>query len=64
MRYAPTNWLDVVEMRVEGETSSWVNVILQDVATRRRPVFHTWAQFKEAMVYQCEPVIEVEEVQK
>ena len=30
----------------------------------RRPVFRTWAQFKEAMVQQFEPVIEVEEARK
>ena len=28
MRYAPTNWLDVVAMRVEGAVSSWVNAVL------------------------------------
>ena len=28
MRYTPTDWLDVVAMRVEGATSSWVNVVL------------------------------------
>ena len=29
MHYAPTDWLDVVAMRVEGAASSWVNAILQ-----------------------------------
>ena len=61
MRYAPTDWLDVVAMRVEGAASSWVNAVLQDISAGRRPVFHTWAQFKEAMVQQFEPVTEVEE---
>ena len=28
MRYAPTNWLDAVAMRVEGAASSWVNAVL------------------------------------
>ena len=28
MRYAPTDWLDVVAMRVEGAASSWVNAVL------------------------------------
>ena len=37
-------------MRVEGIASSSVNVILQDVVAGHRPVFHTLAQFKEAMV--------------
>ena len=50
MCYAPTDWLDVLAMRVEGAASSWVNAVLQDISAGRRPVFHTWAQFKEAMV--------------
>ena len=50
MRYAPTNWLDVVAMRVEGAASSWVNGVLQDVSAGHRPVFRTWAQFRDAMV--------------
>ena len=62
--YAPTNWLDVVAMRVEGATISWVNAVLQDISAGRKPVFHTWAQFKEAMVERFEPVTEVEEARK
>ena len=64
MRYAPTDWLDVVAMWVEGTASSWMNAVLQDISAGRRPVFRTWAQFKEAMVQQFEPVTEVEEVRK
>ena len=64
MHYAATNWLGVVAMRVEGVVSSWVNAVLQDISAGRRPVFHTWAQFKEAMVQRFEPVTEVEETQK
>ena len=64
MRYAPTDWLDVVAMRVEGAASSCVNVVLQDISAGRRPVFRTWAQFKEAMVQQFEPVTQVEEARK
>ena len=64
MRYAPTNWLDVVAMRVEGTASSWVNAVLQNISAGRRPVFCTWAQFKEAMVQRFELVTEVEEVRK
>ena len=41
MHYAPTNWLDVVAMRVEGAASSWVNAVLQDISACHRPVFHT-----------------------
>ena len=61
MRYASSDWLDVVAMRVEGAVSSWVNAILQDVAAVRKPTFHIWAQFKEAIVQQFEPITKVEE---
>ena len=64
MCYTPTDWLDVVAMRVEGAASSQVNAVLQDIFAGHRPVFRTWAQFKEAMVQQFEPTTEVEEVQK
>ena len=46
----PTDWLDVVAMRVEGAASSWVNAVLQDISARCRPVFRTWAQVKEVML--------------
>ena len=64
MHYAPTNWLDVVAMRVEGATSSWVNAALQDGAKGHKPVFHMWAQFRDAMVQRFELVTEVEEAHK
>ena len=64
MRYAPTNWLDVVAMRVEGAVSSWVNAVLQDISEGHRPVFCMWAQFRDAMVQWFEPVTEVEEACK
>ena len=64
MRYAPTDWLDVVTMRVEGAASSWVNAVLQEISEERRPVFCTWAQFRDAMVQWFDPVTEVEEVRK
>ena len=32
MKYAPTDWLDVVAMRVDRAASSWVNAVLQEVA--------------------------------
>ena len=50
MDYTPIDWLDVFVMRVEGATSTWVNAVLQDVVVGRKPMFHTWTQFKEAMV--------------
>ena len=64
MHYDPTNWLDVVAMRVEGAASSWANAVLQDVVAGRRAIFRTWAQFRDAMVQRFEPVTEVEEVRK
>ena len=64
MRYVPTDWLDVVAMRVEGVASSWMNAVLQDVAAGHRPVFHTWAQFRDGVVQQFEPITKVEEARK
>ena len=64
MHYAPTDWLDVVAMRVEGAASSWVNAVLQDLSEGRKPIFCTWAQFKDTMVQWFEPVMEVEEACK
>ena len=61
MHYALTNWLDVMAMRVESATGSWVNAVLQDISEGRRPVFHRWAEFRDAMVQRFEPVTEVEE---
>ena len=43
MCHAPTNWLDVVAMSVEGTTSGWVNVTLQDVAACHKSAFCMWA---------------------
>ena len=45
MRYSPSDWLDIVAMRVEGAASSWVNAVLQDVIAGRRAAFLTWRQF-------------------
>ena len=42
MRYSPSDWLDIVAMRVEGAASSWVNAVLQDVAAGHRAAFLTW----------------------
>ena len=64
MHYAPTDWLDVVAKWMEGAVSSWVNAVLQDVVASLRPVFCTWAQFRDAMVRQCKPVTEFKETQK
>ena len=51
-------------MHVEGAASSWVNAVLQDALASHQIVFHTWAQFRDAMVQRFEPVAEVEEAQK
>ena len=64
MHYAPTDWLDVVAMRVEGATSSWVNAVLQEISKGHRPVFCTWVQFRDAMVQWFEAVTKVEEAHK
>ena len=61
MGYAPTNWLDVVAMWVEGVVSSWVNAVLQDVAVGHQLMFRTWAQFRDVMVQRFDSVMEVEE---
>ena len=45
MKYSPSDWLEIVAMRVEGAVSSWVNAMLQDVATGRRTAFLTWCSF-------------------
>ena len=39
MKYSPSDWLDIVAVRVEGATSSWVNAMLQDVAASHRAAF-------------------------
>ena len=64
MRYSPSDWLDIVAMRVEGAASSWVNAVLQDVAAGRRAAFLTWRQFTQAMIHRFEPVTETEEARK
>ena len=64
MRYALLIGSMLVAMRVEGAASSWVNAVLQEISEGRRPVFRTWAQFRDAMVQRFEPVTEVEEARK
>ena len=64
MKYAPTDWLDVVAMRVDGAASSWVNAVLQEVADGRRQAFRTWGQFKVAMVHRFESITETEDARR
>ena len=61
MRYLPSDWLDIVAMRMEGAASSWVNAVLQDVAVGHKAAFLTWRQFPQAMIHRFEPVTEMEE---
>ena len=64
MEYSPSDWLDIVAIRVEGAASSWVNAMLQDVATGRRAAFLMWHSFIQAMIHGFEPETEVEEARK
>ena len=64
MQYSSSDWLDIVAMRVEGATSSWVNAVLQDVAAGRRAAFLTWRQFTQVMIHRFKPVMETEEARK
>ena len=41
-----------------------MNAVLQEISQGRMPVFHTWAEFRDAMVQRFEPVTEVEEARK
>lgn len=42
MQYVPSDWPDVVAMRVDGAMSSWVNAILLDATKECCPPFCTW----------------------
>ena len=64
MKYSTSDWLDIVTIRVEGATSSWVNAVLQDVAAGHKAAFLTWRNFTQAMMHWFEPVTKVEEAQK
>ena len=64
MKYSPSDWLDIVAMRVEGAASSWVNTVQQDVAVGRKAAFLTWCNFTQAMIHRFEPMTEVEEARK
>ena len=64
MRYHPSDWMDVVTIRVEGAMSTWVNAVLQEVATGHRPTFATWKEFQKAMIHRFKPLTEVEEARK
>ena len=50
IRYTPSDWLDIVAMRVEGAASSCVNAVLQDVAVGHRAAFPPWRAFTQVMI--------------
>ena len=62
MKYSPSDWLDIVAIRVEGAVSSWVNAVLQDVAIGHSAAFLMWRQFTQAMTHRFEPVTETEKI--
>ena len=64
MQYCPSDWLDIVAMRVEGAASSWVNAVLQDVDVGNKAAVLTWRQFTQAMINRFKPLIEAGEAQK
>ena len=64
MQSSPSDWLDIVAMRVEGAASFGVNAVLQNIAARRKVAFLTWRQFTQAMIHRFEPVTEIEEARK
>ena len=61
MRYSPSDWLDIVDIRVEGAISSWMNAVLQDVVVGHQAAFLMWRQFMQAMIHEFEPEIKIEE---
>ena len=64
MRYDPTDWIDVVAMRVDGAACSWVNAALVAIERGQRPPFADWADFRAALIAAFEPVTETEEARK
>ena len=63
-KYALTDWLDVVDMHVNGAASSWVNAVLQEVADGRRQAFKTWGQFKVVMIHRFESITKTEDARR
>jgi hypothetical protein len=64
MRYAPTDWIDVVAMRVDGAASSWINATLASIERNQRQRFADWDDFKAAFITAFEFVTETEEARK
>ena len=64
MKYPPTDWLDIVAMRVEGAASSWMNAALVAIERNQHPCFIDWVDFSAATIAAFEPVTELEEAQK
>ena len=51
MKFSPSDWIDIVAMKVEGVASSWVNAVLQDVAVGHRAASLTWCNSTQAMIH-------------
>lgn len=64
MNYAPTDWLDIVTMHVDGAASSWVNALLKEITVGRRLAFRMWDQFEVAMIHQFESITEIGDAQR
>ena len=64
MKFPPSDWLDIVAMRVEGAASSWMNAALVAIERNQRPRFLDWADFSAAIIAAFEPVTELEEARK
>ena len=56
MMYPPSDWLDVVTMRVAGAASTWVNAVLEEIATGCKPAFRTWGEFEQVMIHRFKPL--------
>lgn len=64
MKFPPSDWLDIVAMRVKGAASSWMNATLVAIERNQRPRFIDWADFPAAMIAAFKPITELEEAQK
>ena len=57
----PSDWLDIVAMKVDGVASAWTNTMLVSIKQGRQRRFVDWEDFKTAMIATFEPVTELEE---
>ena len=64
MKYSPSDWLDIVAMRVEGAAKLLGECSAARCGCRPQAAFLTWRQFMQVMIHRFEPVTEMEEAQK